>query len=248
MPPEPQAPDTSRIEIVHCNSCGAETRHSVIAERIQHGSETIDEELGIDISWRTRWTMLECCGCEEVCLRRAFWFSESALYGEEKLQFFPPPTARRPPRWFDQLGQEEQQLLEEVYVAVQADSRRLSMMGARAVVDIVMNREGDQGDFGSGLNALEVRGLIGARQREVLKAALDVGHAAAHRGHRPSREDVETVIDIVEHLLQAELLGPAAADLRTRTPPRPPRTSRPESRPPGQAPTQEEQTHGESGS
>jgi hypothetical protein len=104
-------------------------------------------------------------------------------------------------------------------------------------VDIVTNREGDQGDFGAGLRALERRGLIGTRQREVLKAALDVGHAAAHRGHRPTREDVDTVIDIVEHLLQAELLGPAAADLRTRTPPRPPGPGRRAAGPAGPAPT-----------
>lgn len=246
MPPETRAPDTPRIERVHCNSCGSETRHSVIAERIQHGSHTIDEELGIDISWRTRWTMLECCGCETVCLRRAYWFSESAEYDDEVLDFFPPPMSRRLPLWLDELGQEERQLLEEVYVALQADSRRLAMMGARAVVDIVMNREGDQGDFGAGLDALEARGLIGTRQREVLKAALDVGHAAAHRGHRPSCEDVETVIDIVENLLQAELLGPAADDLRTRTPQRASRRRRPAAGSAGRAPTEQAQTPGDS--
>lgn len=209
----------------------------MIAERVQSGSETVDEELGIDVSWRTRWTTLECYGCETVCLRRAHWFSEwddGSGRGGEQVEFFPPLSARHPPRWLDQLANEEQELVREVYVALQADSRRLAMMGARAVVDIVMNRDGDQGSFGAGLDALEARGLIGRRQRQVLEAALDVGHAAAHRGHRPTGRDVDTVIDIVEHLLQAELLGPAADDLRTRTPPRPPRVGRPRRRNAGQ--------------
>jgi hypothetical protein len=242
MPPDTHPSDTPRIERVHCNRCGDETRHAVIAERIQHGSKTVDDELGIEISWRTRWTMLECCGCETVCLRRAYWFSEWDM--DETMEFFPPPMARRPPRWLDQLGDEEKQLLEEVYVAVQSDSRRLAMMGARTVVDIVLSRDGDHGDFSAGLKALEIHGLIGTRQREVLQAALDVGHAAAHRGHRPSREDVETVIDIVEHLLQSELLRPAADDLRMHTPPRRPRTQHPGTGPSRSANTEPDQIPG----
>ena len=213
-----------QIEKIHCNTCDTITRHHVVAERVQRGSEVYDAEAGIEISWRTKWTMLECAGCETVCLRRAYWFSEWDREGDEEIEYFPPPTARRPPRWMDQLGEEERSILGEVYVALQADSRRLAMMGARTLVDIVMNRDGDHGSFAAGLAALEKRGLVGARQREVLKAALDAGHAAAHRGHLADREDVETVIDIVEHLLHAELLGPAAEELKTRTPPRPPRS------------------------
>jgi hypothetical protein len=215
------APVESRIEWVHCNDCGRDTRNVVLFEHIQRGSQTVDEERGFEVSWRTRWTMFECLGCEAVRLRRAYWFSED--FNEERMEFFPPPVSRDMPDWSGRLGAEERDLLKEVYVALHADSRRLAMMGVRTLVDIVMNREGDLGSFGAGLNALVTRGLIGTRQRDVLRAALDVGDAAAHRGHRPSRDDVNTVIDIVEHLLMAELLGPAADELRTRTPARPAR-------------------------
>lgn len=222
MPTEADGNPSTRVERAHCNECGTSTRHWVVAQRVQKGEELYDRELGIYLYWRTTWTMLECCGCETVCLRRSHWFSEFDPDDGEQVEFYPPPAARRPPRWISRLRDEEQALLEEVYVALQADSRRLAMMGARALVDVVMNRDGDQGSFVAGLQSLERRGLIAARQREVLEAALDVGHAAAHRGHWPTRDDVDTVIDIVEHLLQAELLGPLAADLRTRTPPRRP--------------------------
>jgi hypothetical protein len=102
------------------------------------------------------------------------------------------------------------------------------MMGARSIVDIVMARGGDPGSFRDGLRVLQDRGLVGTRQRDVLAAALDVGNAAAHRGHRPTIEDVNSVMDIVEHLLQTELLESAADGLRARTPRRPRRATPPE--------------------
>jgi hypothetical protein len=228
MSPETSTPNLSRIEQVHCNKCGIETRHDVVAERIQHGSETLDEDNRIEVSWRTRWTMLECRGCESVCLRQAYWFSEwddSYQRGNELIEFFPPPAARRSPRWLEQLGEESQELLKETYVALHADSRRLAMMGARAIVDIVLDRDPtNRGTFRDRLEGLVSRGLVSTTEKTMLEAALEVGHAAAHRGHRATREDVDTVIDIIEHLLHAEVLGSAVTALRARTPLRPART------------------------
>lgn len=232
-PPATHQPERP-LERVHCNDCGRQTQHAVLSEHIQRDSEELDSPPGYEISWRTRWTMLECRGCTSVCLRRAASDSESdtGRNYDEYITFFPPPTWRELPDWAGRLRDDEQALLKEVYVALQADSRRLAMMGARALVDIVMNREGDQGSFATGLNALVERGLIGTVQKDVLNAALDVGHAASHRGHQPSRDDVGTVMDIVEHLLLAEVLASTAADLRSRTPPRPPRARRSRGTPP----------------
>jgi len=221
MSPEHQSTDGQHIERVHCNSCGHATRHVVLVDRKQPGTEELED--GDSVDWQTTWTTLECLGCESVCLRRTFWFSEwdrDAL----KVEFFPPPISRRPPRWLEQLTEDERQLTLEVYAALHAGSRRLAMMGARALVDMVMQRHaGDAGTFGSQLTELEKRGLIGKRQRRVLEAALDAGSAAAHRGHIPNVKDAETVVDIVENLLHAELLDAAAKGLRERTPPRPSR-------------------------
>ena len=87
-------------------------------------------------------------------------------------QFYPPPTSRPLPRWIESLGVEEKGLLAEIYIAIDAGSHRLAMMGARALVDIVMNREGDQVSFKGGLASLERRGLIASQSRDVLSAAL----------------------------------------------------------------------------
>ena len=98
---------------------------------------------------------------------------------------------------------------------------RLAMMGTRAIVDAVVRRTvGDLGNFGKGLDALQDRDVIGERDRAILEAAVDAGHASAHRGHQPDSDNVNLVIDIVERLIHAEILAEQAQLLKAAIPPR----------------------------
>jgi hypothetical protein len=115
------------------------------------------------------------------------------------------------------------ELLNEIYVALHSDSRRLALMGTRTLVDMLMLEEvRDVGTFDAKLKALLDKGVISDRNREVLSAALDAGSAAAHRGYKPGREEIEAVLDIVENVLQAtHHLSQVADELRKKIPPRP---------------------------
>jgi len=157
-------------------------------------------------------------------MRRVDWCSEDDPQdGPNPPTFFPPRVSRRKPDWVSRESGVEpyQDLLEEVYTALHADSRRLAMMGARALIDMVItNTVGDQGNFGKGLDELEKRDLIGKRDRKIIDAAVDAGSAAAHRGHRPKVDEVNVVIDIVERMIHAEILDAKAKELAASTPPR----------------------------
>jgi len=158
-------------------------------------------------------------GCETVCLQKKFWFSEEPQ--EEQITFYPPQVARRIPKWAYDLPPEIRALLTEVYAALHADSRRLAMMGARAIIDMVLlAKVGDLGPFDKKVDALVKSGYISARNRDVLSTALDAGHAAAHRGHRASVAEANHVMDIVENLLQTDILEAAAVELKTTIPSR----------------------------
>jgi hypothetical protein len=95
-------------------------------------------------------------------------------------------------------------------------------MGARTLVDmVIMEKVGDAGTFEAKLKELEGQGFIGARNREVLAAALDACNATSHRGHKFESKEVHQVMDIVENLLQAiYVLERAAQKIKTSTPPR----------------------------
>ncbi len=95
-------------------------------------------------------------------------------------------------------------------------------MGARTLVDMaILDKVGDVGTFVEKLKALESKGFISKRNREVLSAALDAGSATAHRGHKFEAAQVHQVMDIVENLLQSiYVLERAAQKIKTATPPR----------------------------
>ncbi len=207
------------IERLHCNECGQQTRHQRLVQRVQDGSERLEQH-NVTLWWRTTYDLFECCGCEAVSLRRVYEFSEW-LPEDAEVVFYPPRTSRRRPGWIEELPDETEQLFLEVYTALQADSRRLALMGARALIDLaILSRVGDVGTFEQKLEALETGGFISSRSRNVLASALDAGNAAAHRGHNPTARDLGNVLDIVEHLFETALLERAAEGLRTRTPPR----------------------------
>ncbi|OEU66356.1 MAG: hypothetical protein BA863_16080 [Desulfovibrio sp. S3730MH75] len=110
-------------------------------------------------------------------------------------------------------------LLKEIYSALHAGNLCLAMMGARTVLDTYMtDMVGDIGGFDRKLKVLIERGDLAEKNKEVLEAALDVGHAASHRGHEPDDLEANHVMDIVENLIQADILSSAADDLRKSTP------------------------------
>ncbi len=207
----------NNISKAPCRKCLRETKHRVL--RVQVTEDSAEVEGHGPISWRDRYEMLECCGCETVCLRHSHWFSEDP---DVTVAYHPPPVSRPVPHWRYKLPFELGSVLDEVYAALHADSRRLALMGARTVLDIVLlDKVGDVGAFPQKLEELERQGLVARRSREFLAAALDAGNAAAHRGFQPKADELAHVMDIVENLLQAVYILEHSADaLRKATPQR----------------------------
>jgi hypothetical protein len=113
------------------------------------------------------------------------------------------------------------------------------MMGARTLVDtLVVEKVGDVGTFEDKLREMEKQGFISKANREVLSAAFDAGSATSHRSHAFSPEEVDSVMDIVENMLQAVYVLPdVAKKLKKATPARPPRPQK-SSRATGSVPSQ----------
>jgi Domain of unknown function (DUF4145) len=216
-----QTPRGTKLFRIHCNNCRRKTQHRLV-KKIEgdSGSEPYDEEFSI--SWDTIFHVLQCCGCLELVVRRTYMFSE---WDQPDIRFFPPRVSRHLPDWANDLPYDLRVVLEEVYRSLDADNRRLPMMGARTLMDMVMvEKIGDVGSFKDKLKELENRKFISAPNREVLDAALDAGNAAAHRGHAAKISEVSAVMDIVENLLQAVYVLPGMAqDLKKSTPQRPSR-------------------------
>jgi hypothetical protein len=116
--------------------------------------------------------------------------------------YYPPIVSRPKPYWFEDLDEKLQEVLEEVYVALDADARFLAAFGARTALDImIVDKIGDVGSFKVKLNKLESDGYVNATEKELLDAVTEAGNAAAHRGYAPEPKLLNSVMDILESLL-----------------------------------------------
>ena len=200
----------------HCNHCRQETSHVAVFEKQNEVSADI-ESVG-EIYWVTTHRLLECCGCQDISLSKAVYFSEA---DDTQTHFYPPRVSRHKPAWHGELPTDYEQLLAEVYSSLHADNRRLAMMGARALVDLfILRKVGDLGDFSKGMDALEKEVFISVKDRLIVKAAIEAGHAAAHRAYRPTAISLERLMDILENIIQHDVLHESAAALRAATPER----------------------------
>ncbi len=211
--------DPNPIELLHCNECRHQTKHQLLKEIANQGSE----EWGDDYvyHWTKGHQLFECCGCSAVVLRQTYSDSES---DEQQVWYFPPRISRHKPNWLDKIPGDAQRVMREVYRCLDADTRALPLMGLRTVLDmLIVEQVEDIGNFAQKLEKLQETGVISERNRKVLEAALDAGHAAAHRGWAPKLSHVHSVVDIVENLLQSVyLLDDVAAEIKQSTPPRNP--------------------------
>lgn len=158
-------------------------------------------------------------------MARVNWCSEDDPFEGRERVFFPPRVSRKKPAWLTQQPELNDyiELFDEVYTALHADSRRLAMMGARAVIDLAVARMlgSDPGNFTAGMNELVAAKRLSDEERALIDAAFDAGSAAMHRGHQPEVDDVNTAIDIVERVVHAEILKKKAKALADATPKRP---------------------------
>lgn len=215
----------------HCNKCLGETNHILLHKEEQPWDEEIDR--GFSIHGSEIFNMVKCCGCDSVKLMHVSWFSEACdEYGRPitDTSYYPPATSKAVPRWLSDLGDifssDEQSyissLLKEIYSALHNDSRRLAVMGIRALIEYLMvAKVNDNGSFKKNLEKFQSAGYLSETQREIIEPILEAGHAAIHRGFHPSSEDVLTVVEITESLIETiYVLSERADKLKDRVPKR----------------------------
>lgn len=208
--------DAPKVVKSDCSGCGRETRHHVLAD-----AKRGDQDAG-GFSWGEKSQFLECCGCETTSVRKVYWDDSYSSGDEPDVKLYPPKLSRPVPDWFWQVDTRFQSLLKEVYAALGSGAAALPVMGARAILDMVIQDQvGDQGAFKLGLDALAEKGLLSSHDRILLEAAIEAGNAAAHRGFAPKQDDVHRVVAIAEHLLNSlYVLKGAAKGLKKVTPKR----------------------------
>lgn len=195
---------------IFCNSCLREMTHLVLSSVKRKGYADVSPDFGI--SWENTYEIFECQECNNTTFRIRHWNDEAQWSHDKKDyhdSYYPPIVSRPKPIWFDKLDIKFKEVLEEVYIALDANIRFLAAFGARTALDmLIVDQIGDVGTFKEKLDKLESEGYMDSTEKELLYAVTEAGNAAAHRGFAPDEELLNSVIDILESLFDKFYIKP----------------------------------------
>jgi predicted transport protein len=209
------------IEKFFCNVCKGKTNHFIRGEYVK-----TEEDEHSPVSFTQRLLIIECCGCEHLALVKKTHFSENVDYDHHPVSgeqivianwdevIYPPVTYRAAPTWFEDLPDPTlREISNEIYKSLQTGSHYLATFGSRTLIDrLIVLTVGDKGNFAKGLAALRDEGKISQHERDILEPVLQAGHAAAHRGWAPTKEQLAIILDTVEGLIHRLLVLPKLAE------------------------------------
>jgi Domain of unknown function (DUF4145) len=218
----------------HCPNCGPGRNAEIVANH-EASAEADDES----VWWKGTFQILQCEGCDEVYYRTVGVCSEDAEPDGRpirRITYSPPPSKRKTPDWVIELLSVDSvlyDLVTETYVAVNNDAPVLAAVGLRTVFDRASEkmRVDPALGFGEKLDALELKGKIGRSEKETLETLTDAGGAAAHRGWKPTIDQINTLMDVGEQFLYRTIIVESQAKALRRKIPRRPKRKKKKSTP-----------------
>lgn len=137
--------------------------------------------------------------------------------------FFSTDDSSEKPKWLDELDDHKKHLIGEIDTALKSGLMALPTMGLRTLIDLVIvEHVGDKGTFKDKLAAFEKEGLVSPQQREQIETVLEAGNAASHRAYFPNKNDLQTCVDVIKHMMHGVYaLHHRTKQLSNNTPKRP---------------------------
>ncbi|WP_366140154.1 DUF4145 domain-containing protein [uncultured Marivita sp.] len=202
-----------------CPSCADHRRAKIVREH--SATEDLGEQYG-NVIWF--WRILECGGCE--CVFFGSSCSDESVLGGPK--YYPKPYGSPDDRalYLTLFGDKEiASLLSDFERCRTAKLFRPAAVMARTLFEYsahVLGVAPNNTTLGQKLNALNETGHISLRERDDLDAIIQAGNAAAHRGWKPTENDIEVVALVLHSFLDRNFTNPNRVErLRKRTPERP---------------------------
>lgn len=206
-----------------------------------------------EIDWWCNWYLLVCCGCDHVFAQSISSDSESnyavgydrngntEYEQDEVIRSWPARFKRPRPDWLALLDNNIEHekaadfsaCLTQVYEALDHDLNILAAIGIRTTFDVaseILGIDPDQG-FEQKLTEMEQKSLITPSQKEEFDVLINAGNASAHRGWNPKFDDLDPLVDALEHFINDKFIIPPArlrasagvAKLKGKVPERPKR-------------------------
>jgi hypothetical protein len=235
------------VRKAECSRCGGIRKCDIHAE---HTESYISDPFQ---AWTDR-RILECRGCGYVFMQTVStnnsedydYDDEGSPCLKEDVKYWPALSKRKMPDWMEKgLEAKDTERLSfsmlELYGALDNDLNSLAGIGIRMSFDIAAKLLGVEPEqpFENKLNELVSKGLIGVVDKDRLEILVDAGSASVHRGWHPKYGDLSSMMDILEHFVEAAFVEPLrrkrlddkAAIVKTSVPPRKHRAKKADAKP-----------------
>lgn len=191
-----------------CHKCKNDTNQEVVFKETEFDTrEIFFVSLKGEPRWvveQRDWLISRCIGCEILNMR-----IKTSHIGNKNssTKFFPGRVNHLPPAWIFGLEGKYIKLLSEIYSAFNNNLFRLTSMGLRTLFDLlIVEKIDDQGTFQRNIEKFTSEGYLSTSQKKLLETIIEAGHASTHRGYEPDKETLLNLLEMSEHLLQAEVL------------------------------------------
>jgi hypothetical protein len=203
---------------VFCNSCNAQTKHSIVAEKYVSGFDKENE-----VNWWIKFQIVECNGCENVTFRCLSSSSEDfdPITGEEIIheRIYPEKvTGRSPVTEIDMFPSKTRKIYIETIKALNSNLLILSAIGLRALIESICLEQGVSGkNLEDKIEALAKNGLLSEKQAKILHTHRFLGNIAAHQIEAPNPKEIIAALEIAEILLKTIYVIPELnASIKTK--------------------------------
>lgn len=214
--------EIGKIRKADCSECGGERNCEVLGHHQQRGGDD-------NYAWCTTWFILVCRGCEHVFIQTHSTNSEDYYdyYDEEGehqrehnevIQYWPARSKRELPDWMTAGGIEAEGdkidrlsvSMRELYGALDSDLNMLAAIGIRTSFDIAAELLGaeERLPFEKKLTFLVEHKIIREAERDHLAVLVDAGSASAHRGWKPTSEELNTLMETIESFIYDSFVVP----------------------------------------
>ncbi len=134
----------------------------------------------------------------------------------ETVKYWPALMKRQFPEWMSEAGIDAEgveklnDILIELYTAFNNDMLVLAAIGMRTAFDVASILLGidEVLTFSQKIDSLTVQGKIGPRDKDRLLSLVAAGNATAHRGWKPTAEELGAMMDALEYFIHESFILP----------------------------------------
>jgi hypothetical protein len=204
---------------VLCIKCTRLRQHKILKEYSTHDESGI---LGVDVlsileeyeEWAV-YRIIRCRHCGEISFQKRYWNSFDEITEEPIVTetLYPSRTVcRQTISAATHFPLKVKYLYKETLKAFNVDAPTVAAIGLRAVVEAICRDQKCEGkDLKQKIDALVTRDLLSKAEADFLHIHRLIGNEAAHEAVTLTAEDLNSAIDILEHLLKTLYETPSIA-------------------------------------